>query len=268
MASSRYSSDEVEYLGERPAKRPRGTISSILRVRAQPAREGLDADLRSLTDAEAKKLLIKFAPLLPALAQGVKDKCDRSRLREGRLIRKYDEQVERAAELANSEITSEGSYDKTTILSEVKAEIRSMLKQIVAETKPHSSYQSKFNAVESMLEIFEAVLYKSGEVCHELIGHYNRWDSLFGDVFACFHDEELRTLAAHPVAWHRRHSIIDGNDDDVGWLERLQEFVQGVKRFGFVPGVEDVYETLYNAVFEDPSEEESLEEDNEDGDWQ
>lgn len=106
MASGRHSSEEVEYLGERPAKRPRPTASLLVRVQAQVE---LDADIRSLSDAEAKKLLIKFAPHLPILAQGVKDYCDRRRLRESRLIREYDSQVQRAVSGVAFEVFACGS---------------------------------------------------------------------------------------------------------------------------------------------------------------
>ncbi|KAK8137174.1 hypothetical protein PG984_005114 [Apiospora sp. TS-2023a] len=263
MASGRHTSEEVKFLGERPAKRPRTTASLISGARYQ---EGLNADLQSLPDAEAKKILIKFAPLLPELAKGVKDHCDRRILQESQLIRKYDSQVQRARELANREITKAGSYDKDTILAEVTAEIESMLKQIVAEIKPHSSYQSKFNAADSLLKIFEAVLYESGETCRELIYLYrHQWGGLFCNLVDCFNNGELRALAAHPA--HLRYE-----NENVGWLGRFQEFVEEAQRFSFVPGVEDAYQTLCDAVSEDHiedegvEEEESLEEDEEEDD--
>lgn len=159
-------------------------------------------------------------------------------------------------------MTSQGSYDKFQILGEVEAGIERILMQIANEIKPHSSYQSKFNAAESMLKIFEAVMYERSEACHELIDNHQQWDSLFCDVFACFQDGELLTLAAHPVAGHhRRHTTFDGNYEDVGWLGRLQKFVERAQRYGFVIGVEDTYHTLRNAVFGDPLDDESLERD-------
>ncbi|KAK7912156.1 hypothetical protein PG985_014637 [Apiospora marii] len=231
MASGRHSFEEVEYLGERPAKRTR------MSAQAQAV---LDADLQSLRDAEAKILLIQFAPRLPALAQGVRDHCVSRRLRESQLIREYDSQVQRAVTLVNSERTPDGRWGNSRILAWVQQEIESMLKQIVDEIEPYSSYQSKFNAVEGMLEIFEAVMYQRSEPCHDLITNRRRWDNLFHDVFACFHDGELTTLARH----HRRHGSFNGDYEDPGWLVRLQKFVEEAQRFRFVPGVKDAYQTL------------------------
>ncbi|KAK8045905.1 hypothetical protein PG996_013969 [Apiospora saccharicola] len=228
------------------------------------AQERLDADLQSSPDAEAKKLLIKFANLLPALAQGVREHCDLRRLQESQLIRKYDLRLRRAAEVVNNEVTRDGRWDEQTILSEAKEDIESILKKIVDEIKPHSSYQSKFNAAESMLEIFEIVMYQSGDTCRQgLIGrvHYRHWDNLFCELFACFDDEELQILAAHPVArHHRQYTFHRVNYEIASWLDRLQTFVEGAQDYGFVHGVEDMYQTISNAVLGDPIEDESVEE--------
>jgi len=146
-----------------------------------------------------------------------------------------------------------------------------MFKKIADKTKPYSSYVSKFNAAESMLEIFEAIMYESGETCHGLVHHYQEWDNLFSHVLACFNDEELRQLAFHPVDADHYRRTSNRNCEDEGWLGRLQEFVEGAQDFSFVPGVDDAHQILYNAVFIDPIENESLKEDKgleEDESWE
>lgn len=107
MARVRHDSD-VEYLGERPVKRPRVSCplntaymptppawSSRATAELTPSQQ-LNDDLRSLSDAQAKRILVQFAPLIPELAYIVNEKCSQRRERESRLTRIFDSQVEQA----------------------------------------------------------------------------------------------------------------------------------------------------------------------------
>ena len=122
------------------------------------------------------------------------------------------------------------------------------------DIKPYSSYQSKFNAAESMLQIFEAVMDHRSEECLELLWCVQNWDDLFRGLIDCFNSDELRTLASQPYDRYYRGT----------WLGRLRKFVKEAQREGFVPGVHDVYTTIYDVVYEEEvSEEEELPEEDE-----
>ncbi|KAK7946260.1 uncharacterized protein PG986_010581 [Apiospora aurea] len=197
----------------------------------------LEADLQSLSGEAAKQLLLQYAPLLPALARGVMDKCHSQRLQEMQVNRNYDSYPKEVDYILNNKYSQLSSSKLFEISGDVELEIEELLKRMVADIQPHSSYESKYNAAENMLRIFEEVMDSDDELRHELHQNCHGWDELFLKLFACFTVEELRWLAVEPVGY-RKHA----------WSERLRLFVGEARALEFVEGVDEAYDRLQKSA--------------------
>ncbi|KAK8070599.1 hypothetical protein PG997_010802 [Apiospora hydei] len=210
----------------------------------------LEADLQSLSGEAAKQLLLQYAPLLPALARGVMDKCHSQRLQEMQVNRNYDSYPKKVYRMytgmslrqwqdyiLNKKYSQLSSSKLFEISGDVELEIEELLKRMVADIQPHSSYESKYNAAENMLRIFEEVMDSDDELRHELHQNCHGWDELFLKLFACFTAEELWRLAVEPVGYRKQ-----------AWSERLRLFVGEARALQFVEGVDEAYDILQKSA--------------------
>ncbi|KAK6863608.1 hypothetical protein PG995_000136 [Apiospora arundinis] len=190
--------------------------------------EQLENDIELLSDADAKELLEKYAPLIPALAHDIMDK-GRVRRRQRELRKKRNH----------------NSYH-------AKTKIHRVLRRIVDDTSPDSSYYIKFIAVENMLKTFRHVMSPVNDELwwNHLLGEEGcqGWDKHLLDLFAYFTAEELWILAWHPLP----------KDPNKFWIHQFQWTLMTARNLGFLKRIIEVYAALRNAALEVPSNEYSL----------
>ncbi|KAK8023751.1 hypothetical protein PG993_011817 [Apiospora rasikravindrae] len=165
------------------------------------------------------------------------DRCHSQRLQEMQVNRNYDSYPKKVDYILNKKYSQLSSSKLFEISSDVELEIEELLRKMADETKPHSSYASKYNAAENMLRIFEEVMDSDDELRHELHQNCCGWDELFLKLFACFTAEELQRLAVEPVGYRKQ-----------AWYDRLGHFVSEAKSLEFVGQEEEAYITLQKSA--------------------
>ncbi|KAK8054250.1 hypothetical protein PG996_013551 [Apiospora saccharicola] len=204
----------------------------------------LDADLRSLPDAVAKRLLIQYATALPSLAQAIMDKSHELRQDEAETSRDYEHYYRRTYYLINDKYLRLESSEQAIVAGDVGVEIEKMLKTMKAEIQPHSSFDSKYSALETMLQIFEVLLESTDGLAADVREDNNGWDGLFLQVLSCLTCDELQRLASHQYSTSEYDK----------WFNRLTSFIQMAIGRGFVDRIEEAYDILEHELpldFED-----------------
>ena len=89
--------------------------------------------------------------------------------------------------------TSSGSRDYEASF-DISSAIEDMLDAIVAKTKPHSPYATKFSAVETFRKIYKSLLLSHGVVPHEVRKSCYGWGDKFLAVVGTFDEGGLERL--------------------------------------------------------------------------
>ncbi|KAK7931095.1 hypothetical protein PG985_001807 [Apiospora marii] len=192
-----------------------------------------------MPEALAKQLLVQYAHILPSLAQGVLDKSHELRSKEARTTRSYREFARETDYLINKKHRRLRPSQQYEIAGEVQGEIETMLDTIEREIQPHSSFESKYSALETMLQIYETIMDAGNQLGSEVQKDCYGWDEQFLKVFGCLTPGDRDRLA---------NDQCSASHTDT-WLDRLDGFVQEALDYCFVEGIDKARDSLQKVAY-------------------
>ncbi|KAK8115517.1 hypothetical protein PG984_012019 [Apiospora sp. TS-2023a] len=236
-----------------PAPAPAFPSSMSLDVMSPEGQQQIDVDLESMSDELAKQLLVQYAHIIPTLGQVILDKSHELRLKETRTRRSYRSFVRETDYLINKKHRRLRCSQQFEIAGEVQGEIEEMLRTMTTEVQTYSTFESKYSALESMLQIFETVMGSGSELGSEVQKDCFEWDGLFMELFGVLTPEDRARLTYDQCSASRSDT----------WLDRLTGFVEVAESYCFMEGVGQACDILKGEMEEQQNEDEDEDEDDE-----
>ncbi|KAK6850612.1 hypothetical protein PG987_000246 [Apiospora arundinis] len=208
----------------------------------------LESDLEWLSDDHGKACLADYAREMPEIARRIRTMRREEEKKEERLWKKYKSYPQRVEELIYG--VSNFPYLETQHLEQACDEIGDMLDDMrLDNARNYRSLEHKFRILETMLQIFEAVLEGAGNgESNQVCDHCDEEDSeiewgwFFIEVFAFLTCDERKRLMARPTGQGRET-----------WLQRLEGCIQATDNHPFLLQLRKAYGIMgkEKAWFED-----------------
>lgn len=196
---------------ERPLKRSRAHTNEAQTVQPPPSAAQLGQMLSVLKPDAQLQLLVAAATAHPDVAAQVAAAHALQLSREAAVIISFDHYSKAAWRELNPRYQMSGSAEYEASF-DAAASIEGMLDTIVDRTKRHSSYGTKFNAIETFRKIFKSLLLSTGVIPHEVRTTHYGWGERFISVLQTFDQGELEKIA--------------GNAEWMGKLDELAELAR------------------------------------------
>ncbi|KAK4148932.1 hypothetical protein C8A00DRAFT_38482 [Chaetomidium leptoderma] len=160
------------------------------------------------------QLLVAAATAHPDVAAQVAAAHAQQVSREAAVVVNFDQYSKSAWYELNVKYEKKSGSAQYEASFDASRNIEDMLDAIVDKTKPHSSYATKFSAIETFRKIFKSLLLSNGVVGHEVRNNHFGWGDKFIHVLRTFDEGELEKL------------LNEGNGEWMGKLDEVAKEAQ------------------------------------------
>ncbi|KAH8681410.1 hypothetical protein BX600DRAFT_505101 [Xylariales sp. PMI_506] len=173
-----------------------------------------------LLPIDTVKIILGVAALQdPAVADSIRMNVEAVRQLERTRRISFDHFSKQAWHLLNRRGGGSREYEAGL---DAATDIGAMFREILGSTSAHSSYETKFSAVETMRKMFKSTLLSSTHAASVARRNAEGWDGDFARALALFGYEEMETLV-----W----------SDDGEWLRKVEEVAALAARYGLFEGL-------------------------------